>query len=907
MNAMATTTTAPLKGKTKDEPPTQPMLPSHWWNFYALAEQRRRPLVWTSSAILFAHEIEPAIVGRAFPSSRQFRLPSPAVVANTPGSYEPPTIFCVSPREDWLFAYFPGRQIPGVGCFWRAEQADGWDIVESISFPRSRGVVTAKWLGHAREWVADSGRNTSRLPPLGPAVLASLPTLILVTQNLQVQLCCVRASPQQPKIVVTSCPLEKPDEVRDPAPSNLDSFDSRCCTHATIGLGYNESSILVATRSRPNVLPLESSFVSLGIEEVPELSPQFHDVHSAESIDWESWAQESNIDLCEVRIIFDGSRTFLFTNPLSALRCDAHPLSSLMFCPGDPVHPAVAESSPPHVLPKMYLCLSFLDFGKSDDRTSGMENRPGSGADSAIPKSELIVCGLFKRPHPHPHPNIPEWSSTKLTSKSFYETLAFILPHYRSPRANTIIAGSLSPQGPASYSKRNASVKPPSGSVMVLKLPSLDLHPDWESEPLLMGWSESSYGCPPVSVALSPNATLLCAISQSTTIPSKLTIHTMPKKFRNDNSVVEHPRVPDFVSVLISAMRTKRTVSDVAHQLSLGSVSVQEVESVLCELLEALESHDYGLRGVWFHEFLGMLLEVYRLKGERIQKKLDKEDFTTRWKTIQDLCSVIACHSAFEDCKDGDNVGLEYSWPLIVQSTWFLGFLEELMRECVLLGDSREGLGEEVTEKQTIPSTHPILLNLLYPDALTKLRVTVGDVKGLYEQLKGVDPNGENGTIARNALIDTVDSSGINLEALESLLTQISEKIDGSKATDVRRSIAACHLMPEVYPLLWGIARTVSKSHVIEKSRLFIKPQEFLSEVGESSESAGEGQDIVSKGILLRRRPTRVCVRCGGKSQHEISLRGDSTIPGAYLSQWDVWGRRWWSRCICGGRWVSVD
>jgi hypothetical protein len=56
----------------------------------------------------------------------------------------------------------------------------------------------------------------------------------------------------------------------------------------------------------------------------------------------------------------------------------------------------------------------------------------------------------------------------------------------------------------------------------------------------------------------------------------------------------------------------------------------------------------------------------------------------------------------------------------------------------------------------------------------------VSDVKRLYGQLKSVDPNGENGAIARNALLDTVDSSGINLEALESLLTQISEKIDGS-------------------------------------------------------------------------------------------------------------------------------
>jgi len=76
--------------------------------------------------------------------------------------------------------------------------------------------------------------------------------------------------------------------------------------------------------------------------------------------------------------------------------------------------------------------------------------------------------------------------------------------------------------------------------------------------------------------------------------------------------VVEHPRIPDFVSALISAIWSKRTVSDVAHQLSLGSISVQEVESVLYEVLEALESHDYGLRDVWFHEYLGMLLEVYR-------------------------------------------------------------------------------------------------------------------------------------------------------------------------------------------------------------------------------------------------------------------------------------------------------
>lgn len=180
----------------------------------------------------------------------------------------------------------------------------------------------------------------------------------------------------------------------------------------------------MATRSRPNPLPLESSYISLGLDEVPELSPHFHDVHLAESVDWESWAQEPNIELCEVRLGFDGVRTrefclmhsafsntnialVPFANPLNPLRCDAHPLSSIAFCPGDPPQSTVAESSSVPLTPKMYLCLSLLDLGKYDDRASGTENRLGPGADSTIPKSELIVFGLYKRVHPHA--NISEW------------------------------------------------------------------------------------------------------------------------------------------------------------------------------------------------------------------------------------------------------------------------------------------------------------------------------------------------------------------------------------------------------------------------------------------------------------------------------------------------------------------
>jgi hypothetical protein len=123
-------------------------------------------------------------------------------------------------------------------------------------------------------------------------------------------------------------------------------------------------------------------------------------------------------------------------------------------------------------------------------------------------------------------------------------------------------------------------------------------------------------------------------------------------------------------------------------------------------------------------------------------------------------------------------------------------FLEELMRECVLLGDSREGLADEAigraslvgaatlltasVDKQTTPATHPILSVLLFPDALAKLRLTVGDVKRFYEYLKNLETSGENGVMSKNALLDTVDGSGVNLEALDPLLAYISEQVKGA-------------------------------------------------------------------------------------------------------------------------------
>ena len=108
----------------------------------------RRPIVWTRhSTILMGHPTQPAVYGRAFPSSRPFIVPSPALVLS--GTYGPPTNLSICPDDKHLFAYFPPLQGPsGVACLWAREQADVWNVKECWL---SNGCVTIAWLGAPRE------------------------------------------------------------------------------------------------------------------------------------------------------------------------------------------------------------------------------------------------------------------------------------------------------------------------------------------------------------------------------------------------------------------------------------------------------------------------------------------------------------------------------------------------------------------------------------------------------------------------------------------------------------------------------------------------------------------------------------------------------------------------------------
>ena len=157
------------KGKIKEDGRWH----AEWWEFYPLIERIHkcvdyvsvcyflasevgylyRPVVWTNCSIIFtAHPAQPLVTGRLFPSSKQFVLPSPEPIFSSPSSYEPPSTISVSPSDNWLFAYFPGRGGDGTGCLWRRGlQLDSWTIKDYWGFGRGAGVVTAAWAGTERE------------------------------------------------------------------------------------------------------------------------------------------------------------------------------------------------------------------------------------------------------------------------------------------------------------------------------------------------------------------------------------------------------------------------------------------------------------------------------------------------------------------------------------------------------------------------------------------------------------------------------------------------------------------------------------------------------------------------------------------------------------------------------------
>ncbi|KAJ6630883.1 hypothetical protein B0H10DRAFT_862010 [Mycena sp. CBHHK59/15] len=155
-----------------------------------------------------------------------------------------------------------------------------------------------------------------------------------------------------------------------------------------------------------------------------------------------------SIELCEVRLEFDGAFMVLSAKPLPPLHQPGLGLTNLIFISAPPAPSEVTE--PPSSSQKMgtmYLASSYLDFG---DYTS-------------TPTSELVLHSFTRVVEPNPsggHESGP-WICRHEATRSFTES------------------GILESSGPLSRDKSKAK-EIAIGVTRVFKLPDLSDHERWE-------------------------------------------------------------------------------------------------------------------------------------------------------------------------------------------------------------------------------------------------------------------------------------------------------------------------------------------------------------------------------------------------------------------------------------------
>ncbi|KZT70141.1 hypothetical protein DAEQUDRAFT_810869 [Daedalea quercina L-15889] len=811
------------KGKAREDAHWQP----GWWDFAHALDGTRRPLVWSKSSIIYtAHPSEPSVLARHFPSSRHFVLPSAPQIAASPANYEPPTVISISTNEDMLFAYFPGRGGNGAGCVWkRGIQLDNWQVRECWSFEQGAGAVTAAWTTTQREWTITESGSSARLPPRGPLTPLFSTILLLVTEDHCLSLCVLPPVAASLKVVKTSL-LQA--GVAQEAQSKDDSLPKtvgpNLCVAAAIYMGYNEPSLLIAMRSK--ILPPqrihESTYTAMNLNmplDINDVGPSYEVPLTPE---WDLWGEDSMINLCEVRMSMKLVMKGVLARPLPPIPCPSHHLTDLQFI-------SVPPSNEPH---KAYLAASFLNFG---DYT-------------AAPKSELLLFSFTKRDAQPMNLYTPGWIPHHEARRVYDgKVLDFVLP---SPSRDSLLVGLMNLGGSVPHLKRKTkggSI----GSMHILKLSDLSEDDAWDVAPIMSDMARTGRAVP-ANIALSPNRALLCSVAASTFLDSHIAIHALPRRRHDGGRPPTNSLLVDLPSLLITAIRSRSSPADVIHPLTSPAVPVQTAIDVLCEVLLYFNEEAPSLREVWTAEVLNVAGEVYLTKSRHAEGE-EKEDLLARWKTIHDICSLSACSSAFALCGEGQIYDLSDIWHLVCFSTWFVEFLEGVLREAVLAGDE-SSLGMTGAQPRSASSTSTFV-HLVHPYSLGRIRMILDHVKRFRKHIASLTAKGENAQIARDVLLDVIDCSGIDLDQISVVLGDVYESLRGANENDLRQTLLGGTPRPSLSNALRSAVEKIAGTGGINRARLFIKPGDLVDGVARLSlvdqHLKDKQRDVVSKGLLL--------------------------------------------------------
>lgn len=195
----------------------------------------------------------------------------------------------------------------------------------------------------------------------------------------------------------------------------------------------------------------------------------------------------------------------------------------------------------------------------------------------------------------------------------------------------------------------------------------------------------------PVSVALSPNETLICCIS-SPFLGSHFSIQALPRRVSGGTALMLTGNLQgDLSRHLVAAIRARYSPSDVIHALAMPPISTEAAINTLYQAFTTMEMDSNGLMEMWTAELLGVAAEVYgyvpsspdicdpcpRLRSnnsartQRLERGPEQDLCAARGQTAHEIASLSACCGAFDTCREGDayDLGLSKHFFSLVKIT----------------------------------------------------------------------------------------------------------------------------------------------------------------------------------------------------------------------------------------------
>lgn len=123
----------------------------------------------------------------------------------------------------------------------------------------------------------------------------------------------------------------------------------------------------------------------------------------------------------------------------------------------------------------------------------------------------------------------------------------------------------------------------------------------------------------PTNIAYSPNRAVLCSIASSSFLDHRISIHALPRRRHYDYQSLNDAHVAHLSTLLVSAIRSRNSPSDVIHILSSPALSVDTAVDTMCHALAMLNKESTGLSEIWIAEVLGVATEVYRYVSSAVR------------------------------------------------------------------------------------------------------------------------------------------------------------------------------------------------------------------------------------------------------------------------------------------------